>query len=89
MLEALTEASNGRAKWIVARGADPLQTAASVLSLRARLRLLLAIAAPSPAYVRWRYNPRPVWLWPLCYFYRWFDVVREGMSTISARFTSQ
>ncbi len=43
---------------------------------------LLAIAIPSPAYVRWRYKPRPAWLWPLCYPYRWLDILREGLSTL-------
>ena len=52
------------------------------LSWRARLRLLLAIAIPCPAYVRWRYKPRPAWLWPLCYPYRWFDILCEGLTTL-------
>ena len=52
------------------------------LSWRARLHLLLALAIPSAAYVRWRYKPSPAWLWPLCYPYRWFDILREGLSTL-------
>ncbi len=89
VLDALAEASDLQASRLVARRADGLQTratgvvaAASSLSPGARLRLLLAIAIPSPAYVRWRYKPRPSWLWPLCYPYRWLDVLREGLSTL-------
>ena len=52
------------------------------LSWRARLRLLLVNVIPSPAYVRWRYKPRPAWLWPLCYSYRWLDILREGLTTL-------
>ena len=52
------------------------------LSWRARLHLLLALAIPSPAYVRWRYKPNPAWLWPLCYPYRWLDMLHDGLSTL-------
>ena len=52
------------------------------LSWRARLHLLMALAIPSPAYMRWRYKPRPSWLWPLYYPYRWFDILRGGLSTL-------
>ena len=89
VLEALAEASDLQAGRLVARRADSLQTratgvvaAASSLSPLARLRLLLVIVMPSPAYVRWRYKPRPHWLWPLCYPYRWLDVLREGLTTL-------
>jgi len=59
---------------------------------------LLAIAIPTPAYARWRYKQRPVpsinsghrlscvegpaWLWPLCYPYRWLDMLHDGLSTL-------
>ena len=52
------------------------------LSWRARLRLALALVFPSPAYVRWRYKPCPSWLWPLCYPYRWLDILRDGLTTL-------
>lgn len=89
VLEALAEASDAQASQLVARRAAPVQTratgvvaAASSLSPGARLRLLLAITLPSPAYMRWRYKPRPAWLWPLCYPYRWLDALREGLTTL-------
>ncbi len=89
LLEALAEASDPQARRLVARRAAPLQTratgvldVASALSPRGRLRLLLAIAFPNPAYMRWRYKLRPAWLWPLCYPYRWLDILREGLTTI-------
>ena len=89
MLEALAEASDLQASQLVASRADNLQAraigvvaAVSSLSPRARLRFLLATAIPSPTYVRWRYKPRPAWLWPLCYPYRWLDILRDGLSTL-------
>ena len=47
-----------------------------------RARLLLGITFPIPAYLVWRYNPRPRWLWPLCYPYRWLDILRSGLGGI-------
>jgi len=32
--------------------------------------------------MRWRYRPRPAWLWPLWYSYRWFDMARDGVATV-------
>ena len=87
-LESLIEDANSRDQALVQRKARPQTRGESVsdvlasLSWRARLRLVLANVAPSPAYVRWRYKPRPAWLWPLCYPYRWFDILREGLSTL-------
>lgn len=52
------------------------------LSWPARLRLAWALAFPRPAYMRWRYEPRPAWLWPLYYPYRWFDILRDGLATL-------
>ena len=43
---------------------------------------LLAIAIPTPAYVRWRYKAGLAWLWPLCYPYRWLDMLHDGLSTL-------
>lgn len=47
---------------------------------RFRIRFLLATVFPSPDYMRWRYAPDPAWTWPLYYPYRWFTVLREGIS---------
>jgi len=89
-LDALAKTEDRQAARLVERKADPLQTRARsvwnlLLSLdwQARLRLALAIAFPSPAYVRWRYRPRPEWRWPLCYPYRWLDILRDGLSTLA------
>ncbi|MCS7287085.1 MAG: nucleotidyltransferase family protein [Anaerolineae bacterium] len=49
------------------------------LDWHGRFSLLRAILLPSPAFVRWRYQPKPPWIWPLFYVYRWFDVMREGV----------
>ncbi len=37
---------------------------------------------PQPAFIRWRYKPRPAWLWPLYYPYRWFDFLFDGLRTL-------
>lgn len=50
---------------------------------RGRLRLARAILWPSPEYIRWRYSPRPRWLWPLCYPYRWAMVLKEALRTLA------
>jgi len=88
-LDALAEVRDERATLLVHRKADPFQTRAvrtwntlSCLDWRARLRLAWSILFPSPAYVRWRYKPRPEWLWPLCYGYRWWDILREALFTL-------
>jgi len=46
-----------------------------------RVRLFIALVFPSPAYIRWRYRPRPEWIWPLYYLYRWVDIARDGLIT--------
>ena len=66
-------------------GAARVLDAASLLSPAARLRFLLGSAFPSPAYLRWRYRPRPPWLWPLFYVYRWFIFVRDAIVTLGGR----
>ncbi len=55
------------------------------LDWRGRLSLGRSILFPSPAFVRWRYQPRPQWLWPLFYLYRWFDIAREGVYLLARR----
>ena len=92
-LNALAEAGDYLDVRLVERKADPLQTRAlsvrnvmSALDWQTRLRLALAIAFPSPSYMRWRYlsrfrAPLRPFLWPLCYLYRWLDILREGLST--------
>ncbi len=88
LLESLMDGADPRDQALVQRKARPqtrgerVGDALASLGWRARLSLVLANVAPSPAYVRWRYKPRPAWLWPLCYPYRWFDTLREGLSTL-------
>ena len=49
------------------------------LSWPARLRFAWNHFFPSAAYVSWRYKPKPKWLWPLCYPYRWGVILIEGL----------
>jgi len=53
----------------------------SLVALRGtpRLRYMLGMIFPSPAYIRWRYQPRPSWLFPFYYPYRWVRMVAEGI----------
>jgi len=57
----------------------------SALKGISKLRLLLAYLFPSPARMRYRYNPRPAWLWPLYYLYRWGDITVDLFHTILRR----
>lgn len=89
-LETLAQTHDPQATRLVQRKADPLQTRAvgtwnvlMSLDWRARIHLALGTFCPGPAYMRWRYNPQPKWLWPLCYPYRWLDILREGASTLA------
>lgn len=88
-LDALAETQDHQAVSSVKRKVGPVQTRAiyvwdnlATQGWQARLRLVWAMACPSPEYMRWRYEPRPAWLWPLYYPYRWFDIVRDGVSTL-------
>ena len=42
-----------------------------------RVRMMVALVFPSPAYLRWRYQPDPAWIWPLYYLYRWGEIGKE------------
>ncbi len=52
----------------------------SLLALRgvSRWRYLLGMVLPQPSYVRWRYQPKPAWLWPFYYPYRWARMLSEA-----------
>lgn len=54
----------------------------SSLTTPVRLRVLLALVFPSVAYMRWRYKPEPAWIWPICYVYRWADILNDGVRTL-------
>jgi hypothetical protein len=54
----------------------------STLDWRGRAALARAYLLPSPSYVRWRYRPRPRWIWPIYYPVRWARLVRSGMSLL-------
>ena len=47
-----------------------------------RMRLIFALIFPRPAYLRWRYNPNPAWLWPVYYLYRWLDLSKDGLASL-------
>ncbi len=42
-----------------------------------RAKMLWAFLFPSPEYIHQHHNPRPSWLWPLYYPYRWGYMLRD------------
>jgi hypothetical protein len=54
-----------------------MRNAFLALGWRMRLRMLASFFLPDPAYLRWRYHPRPAWLWPILYLRRWWEMARE------------
>ena len=52
----------------------------SAFSLAERLRLMMGLLFPAAEYMRWKYHPRPAWLWPLWYPKRWASMARENWS---------
>ena len=48
-----------------------------------RVRYALGMVFPNPDFMRWRYRPRPAWLWPLCYPYRFFMMIKAAIVTYS------
>jgi hypothetical protein len=47
-----------------------------------RLVLILGLVMPGPAYMRWRYGLKSYWALPAWYLYRWWGILKDGMSTI-------
>lgn len=48
---------------------------------RGRIKVVWTFLFPSPEYIRWRHKPRPDWLWPLFYPYRWgYMLVDAGLA---------
>lgn len=88
-LDTLAEATDHQARQLVERKAGTVQTRATTtwdkltsMGWSTRVYLARSIVFPSSAYLRLRYKPHPAWLWPLYYPYRWFDILREGLTTL-------
>jgi hypothetical protein len=47
-----------------------------------RLRMGWAALFPSREHMVRRYQPKPKWLWPLCYPLKWWGMVREGSGSL-------
>jgi hypothetical protein len=52
------------------------------LNQKGQLVLFLALVFPSPAYMRWRYDPHPEWIFPIYYFFRWVGILWDGVRTL-------
>lgn len=65
----------------ITRTADTWQSL-QLLDRTTRLRLLLALIFPRPQYLHWRYRPRPAWLLPLYYPWRWLDIASDALRTL-------
>ena len=57
------------------------------LDARDRLGQLRGIFFPRPAYLRWRYHPKPEWLWPLWYVKRWWDLLADSVQVTNGKKT--
>jgi hypothetical protein len=57
----------------------------STLGWSGRAALLRGYLFPSPSYVRWRYEPRPAWAWPLCYPFRWARLIASAITVLVRR----
>ncbi len=57
------------------------------LSWAARVRFVWDHCFPAVEYMKWRYDPHPRWLLPLCYPYRWGVIVAAGLSGLFIRVT--
>jgi hypothetical protein len=70
-------------------GAKPYDEAAwdelMGLTWPARLRFLWDHFFPRKEYVEWRYQPKPAWLWPLYYPYRWSVFTFGGLKLAAHR----
>jgi hypothetical protein len=55
----------------------------SNLDFSSRLLWILATIVPTPDHMKWHYNPRPIWLWPLYYPYRWVDISIDILVTVA------
>ncbi len=47
-----------------------------------RLRLILALFVPSPAFMRWRYQLKSSWLFPVYYLFRWWQILKGALQII-------
>lgn len=92
VLETLASEEDAVTESLVQRLASPDRTRTSgawnhlaFLTWPARLQWLAAVIFPDPAYMRWRYRPKPSWLWPVCYAVRWADMGSDFLMAISRR----
>ncbi len=90
VLDALARDSDLEARALVVSKSDPGRTRATgmwyylrSLDWPRRRRLLASVLWPTPEYLRWRYRPRPKWLWPFCYPYRWGSFAVDCTRTLA------
>jgi hypothetical protein len=89
-LQALEADGDRRSQRLVESKEYPVQTRATAtwnylrsLDWRSRLQRVRSSLWPTPAYLCWKYRPRPKWLWPLCYPYRWVLFAWESARTLA------
>lgn len=58
------------------------------LNWQGRVRLFTALIFPGKDYMIWRYQPKPTWIWPSYYLYRWIDIAGDGIRTLVNIFRS-
>jgi hypothetical protein len=89
ILTRLQEAQDAGIEQIIQQKTNPLTTRTSHnlhklarMNWRERIGLALVIIFPTPSYIQERYQPDPLWMWPLCYPYRWLDMAKDVVGTL-------
>ena len=92
VLDALQYADDHLARTFVQKQADAPASAIMnewiklrSLQPRARARFIWSLLCPSPAYLRWRYQPQPRWLWPVYVPFHWLRIVGAGLYIANSR----
>jgi hypothetical protein len=47
-----------------------------------KILYMLGTVFPSPDFLKRRYNPKPAWLWPFYYIYRWGEILFEALKIL-------
>ena len=89
IMDALNAHQDARGQRLVYEKSQPDQSRArawwrgwQLLNWRERFAYSLGNFFPSPAFIRQRYDPKPAWLWPLYYPYRWGSQTGDIMATL-------
>ncbi|MBN2355997.1 nucleotidyltransferase family protein [candidate division KSB1 bacterium] len=75
---------NGEVKHLRTRSSDSMEDF-RFLKPRMKWWLVRALIFPGKAYMLHRYQPKKPGLWPLYYFYRWYDIATDLLGSVKKR----